>query len=190
MCPDKSLLSAFYDGELASGQRDRVESHLAVCESCRRTYEGFTRLSTMLHEHSEPEVHSSFGDLQKMIRHKKNVDKVRVIPGSFSRFILPGAAAAAAVIAFLAGFTAGTPASSSARGADFPAALSRTWSAPPGDLLVPGEDLNAVLSRISRNGGALFNQEAALELPGDLDLAMLGDSQLVPAAKIKASSVK
>ena len=42
-------LSAYFDGELAEVERDRVAAHLAECPTCRDTLDGMSRLSQLLH---------------------------------------------------------------------------------------------------------------------------------------------
>ncbi len=190
MCPDKSLLSALYDGELRKEEKNRVEAHLTGCEDCRRIYEGFVSQSGLLKQEVEPEYHVSFENVQRMIRHKKNVDKVRFFPGSLGSFVFPGAVAAAAVIAFLAGGAVSVENEGAPSFSSMPLGISRSWSVPPGDFVVPGNDLDAVLSSIDRQNSSMFGQEADIELPGDLNLAMLGESQLVPADSTEVSFSK
>lgn len=48
MCPDRSLLSAFFDGELDQVWKDRILAHLETCESCRAVVEGYRSLGDTL----------------------------------------------------------------------------------------------------------------------------------------------
>ncbi|TDQ54747.1 anti-sigma factor family protein [Actinorugispora endophytica] len=53
-------LSAFVDGELGHGDRDRVLSHLAKCEACRFEAEMLRTLKRRLHALGAPEPGSDF----------------------------------------------------------------------------------------------------------------------------------
>jgi len=41
MCPDPQLLSVYFDGELPSPWKEKMDSHLANCPECRRTLETY-----------------------------------------------------------------------------------------------------------------------------------------------------
>jgi len=41
MCPDPQLLSVYYDGELPSPWKEKMEGHLADCPECRHTLETY-----------------------------------------------------------------------------------------------------------------------------------------------------
>ena len=45
MCPDRQLLSVYFDGELPSPWKEKMEGHLAACPSCRQRLEEYGRLS-------------------------------------------------------------------------------------------------------------------------------------------------
>ena len=45
MCPDRQLLSVYFDGELPSPWKEKMENHIAVCPSCREHLELYRRLS-------------------------------------------------------------------------------------------------------------------------------------------------
>jgi hypothetical protein len=47
-CPDKQILSLYYDGELPAKFARVVEAHLVVCEECRERLAEFGRLSAAL----------------------------------------------------------------------------------------------------------------------------------------------
>jgi hypothetical protein len=50
MCPDKQLLSVYYDGEIPSPWKEKMASHLAVCDSCRAAVDAYGALSKTLHD--------------------------------------------------------------------------------------------------------------------------------------------
>jgi len=44
MCPDPQLISIYLDNELPSPWKEKLESHLAECSSCREKLDGFKQL--------------------------------------------------------------------------------------------------------------------------------------------------
>jgi len=45
LCPDRQLLSVYFDGELPSPWKEKMESHIAVCPQCARRLEAYRRVS-------------------------------------------------------------------------------------------------------------------------------------------------
>jgi len=45
VCPDHQLLSVYYDGELPSPWREKMESHIAGCSACAGRLEAYRRVS-------------------------------------------------------------------------------------------------------------------------------------------------
>jgi len=45
MCPDRQLLSVYFDGELDSPWKEKMESHLAGCPHCRGILETYRQIS-------------------------------------------------------------------------------------------------------------------------------------------------
>ncbi len=187
MCPDNTLLSAFHDGEVTSPWKEKIEAHLLECEDCRTLLEGMENQSRLLQDDEEPGYESSFEDIQKLIRHKKNTGESSHIR-EFRLPVVPLAAAAAAVMAFFMGFIMAGNTGPAASFTDIPLAVSEGWSVPPGDLMVPGEDIEAMLSMIEQGNSSMFDQETSMELPVDLNLALIGDSQLVRTASYSGGS--
>jgi hypothetical protein len=48
MCPDKQLLSVYYDDELPSPWKEKMEAHLASCDRCRKAVAAYGKLSSLL----------------------------------------------------------------------------------------------------------------------------------------------
>jgi len=59
MCPERALLSPYVDGELDLRRAQRVEAHVAGCDSCRRHLRGYQRISHALLESHEPDVNAA-----------------------------------------------------------------------------------------------------------------------------------
>jgi anti-sigma factor RsiW len=45
MCPDRQILSVYFDGELPSPWKEKMESHLERCPQCRRRIEAYRQMS-------------------------------------------------------------------------------------------------------------------------------------------------
>ncbi|MCX7655492.1 MAG: zf-HC2 domain-containing protein [Treponemataceae bacterium] len=54
MCPDKSLLSLYMDGELPSPWKEKLETHLLHCEACQIEAKKLQRLHQKLHTLPSP----------------------------------------------------------------------------------------------------------------------------------------
>jgi anti-sigma factor RsiW len=50
MCPDRQLLSVYFDGELPSPWKEKMKSHLTSCPRCRETIDTWRCLSLRLEE--------------------------------------------------------------------------------------------------------------------------------------------
>jgi hypothetical protein len=48
MCPDHQILSVYFDGELPSPWKEKMEQHLAACPLCRSRLDCYSALSTKL----------------------------------------------------------------------------------------------------------------------------------------------
>jgi hypothetical protein len=48
MCPDKQFLSVYFDGELPSPWKERMERHLETCSECRENLEIYRKMSRSL----------------------------------------------------------------------------------------------------------------------------------------------
>ncbi|MDR0550662.1 MAG: zf-HC2 domain-containing protein [Spirochaetaceae bacterium] len=48
MCPDKQMLSVYFDNELPSPWKEKLEAHIASCEDCRHALETYTGMSAAL----------------------------------------------------------------------------------------------------------------------------------------------
>ncbi|MDC7219667.1 MAG: hypothetical protein PQJ59_06985 [Spirochaetales bacterium] len=50
MCPDKSLLSAWYDGEVEEPWKEKIDKHINECVRCRAVVEEFKKASLFLQD--------------------------------------------------------------------------------------------------------------------------------------------
>ncbi len=56
MCPDHSLLSAYFDGELDERWSKSIEEHVAQCDRCSGKLVQFSNLREILLDNGEPEI--------------------------------------------------------------------------------------------------------------------------------------
>ena len=188
MCPDDTLLSAFFDGEVSSPWKEQIEEHLISCEKCRSIVDGYAVQSQLLQNDPEPVFSSNFSDLEHLIRHKSTVHVAESLWSGVKWPAIPAVAAAAAIFAFVMGFVLAGNSGAAGSYMTQPIAVSEGWSIPQGDLTVPGEDINALLSLLEPSDSQLFNQESSMELPVDLNLELYGDSQLLKSASLSGGS--
>jgi len=188
MCPDNALLSAYYDGEVSSPWKEQIEEHLESCEQCRAVLDQFAGQSRLLQDSPEPLFTSRYTELEHLIRQKKTIEVSSSVWSGMKRPVIPAAAAAAAVLAFFMGFMMARDSGSAGSVMTPVMAVSDGWSIPQGDMILPGEDFNTLLSLMDTADSHMFNQESSMELPVDLNLAVYGDSQLLKSADFTRSS--
>ena len=54
MCPDRQLLSVYFDGELPSPWKEKMEAHIKNCPECSKQLEAYTSIHRARAEESEP----------------------------------------------------------------------------------------------------------------------------------------
>jgi hypothetical protein len=105
MCPDKQLLSVYYDGELPSPWKEKMDAHLAACSGCRTETSVYGRLSSLLKAPVSEEVPSdaAYARMRETLRAVQS----RAVPSRVRRVFarrvavpLPLAVAAAAALVF------------------------------------------------------------------------------------------
>jgi anti-sigma factor RsiW len=133
VCPDRQLLSVYFDGELPSPWKEKLESHVAVCPHCARQlqiYQGLSLSSSSEDKASAEDT--TLASAKERVWQKleqgtveespATPDRTRIYPGNRAvwrrRISIPIPAAAAAVVlmgvlAFLMGIrVTGTPVNS------------------------------------------------------------------------------
>jgi hypothetical protein len=53
MCPNKELLSVYFDNEMPSPWREKLGAHLAICPECRAVADGYAKAASLFHESAE-----------------------------------------------------------------------------------------------------------------------------------------
>jgi anti-sigma factor RsiW len=105
MCPDKQLLSVYYDGELPSPWKEKMDAHLAACSGCRMVTSVYGRLSSLLKVPVSEGVPSDAASAR--MRETLRTVQSRAVPSRVRRVFarrvavpLPLAVAAAAALVF------------------------------------------------------------------------------------------
>jgi len=97
MCPDRSILSAWFDGEVDQKWSKDISSHLDSCDNCRNYIQSLEEQKALLHSMPLPDFEESLERVKSRIRGK------RTVQGSIRfwerRIPLPVAAAAAVIAA-------------------------------------------------------------------------------------------
>ncbi|MCL2229923.1 MAG: hypothetical protein FWC01_02410 [Treponema sp.] len=198
MCPDPQILSIHVDGELPSPWNEKMESHLKSCPECREKFENFKRLhelfkkdNTVKRRYVERVVDEPAGErvytedeMRERVWNrikKQRPQKPRVWRRRLS-IPLPAAAAAAIIIALVAGlwirgetfFQKGFPNRQDA------AALTEFNFTVDEEIpnLIPASDLNGVIQYLSSDGAEII----ILRLPESSNFSRIGEPAIVRAA--------
>lgn len=118
MCPDQQLISVFMDGELPSPWKEKMETHLAQCPSCKKSLENYRQLFAPVKEtvFDEKALMEAAKDRvwQNMAQSLQSRRQHRAKPRSFAGMLrhrvsvsMPAVAAAAAVFVIMASFLVG-----------------------------------------------------------------------------------
>ena len=110
MCPERQLLSVYFDGEMPSPWKEKMESHIAECPRCAKTLEEYGNLSIKPDMEEEARLSAAKERIWQTLEPSFNTEPdqfVRRMPsqsrGVWQRRVsIPLPAAAAAVILFIA----------------------------------------------------------------------------------------
>lgn len=103
-CPDKQLISEYYDGELSSPFKERLEAHLGACAECKTALDDYGRLSGLLdlgavdEAAAEQRVWPRIESAHEWRRHSR----MRTFLSRRVALPMPAAIAAAALVLFFA----------------------------------------------------------------------------------------
>jgi hypothetical protein len=116
MCPDKQFISIYFDDELPSPWKERMERHLETCSECGKTLEAYKKASELLNNTEDAAGGSGYDAAMEAARIRvwEKLDSIAVKPctrRSPLRFTpripsaafaaIAGAAAAAVIICFM-----------------------------------------------------------------------------------------
>lgn len=183
MCPEKSVLSAWFDGEVNPKWSIEIESHLESCDVCRSFIQTLRDQSALLQSAPMPDFDDSLERVKGRIRGKRNV--LGSIRFWEKKIPLPAAAAAAVIAASLA---FGTSIVSDSR--DQRILMSNLSDENSGSqtLNMPGDKINEIFRMMEASLSDEFSSNSIVELPADVNLIFNGDSQLVRPAGFSGSA--
>ena len=82
MCPNKDILSAYFDDEIEGAQRKSIEEHVSVCTLCQETLAGFSSLRASLRDDPEPDIHGACrAGIQPVWTTYVRDQKLPIVPG-------------------------------------------------------------------------------------------------------------
>ncbi len=164
-CPDRELLSAFYDKEVPSPYMEAIAEHVASCPACAAQLASFGKLSGLLCALDEAEVVPATKDGILEFCEKKLVTMPQRVP---ARFSLPVLAAAAAFALFLG--VGLSLALLSGRGKE-------TMASTPQSNTVSSYSMAEVVDYLSKQQAT-----RVIELPGTLQVENMGQPVIVREA--------
>ncbi|MDR2535410.1 MAG: hypothetical protein LBD29_05180 [Treponema sp.] len=194
MCPDYQILSVYFDGELPSPWKEKMETHLGSCPACQAQLARFRQYSQILRASPQGIKHTP-GTPDVEVHQKRVWEKVCVLDtehwhrrrrnnlwGRTIAVPLPAAAAAAAVffIAFAVAVTRELP-----RSAPPQEALTASGGMTDMQGIVPVSDMNDVLQYL---GNQDTTDIVIIRLPESRSFFSSGEPTILKAADYSRSA--
>jgi len=199
MCPDPQLLSIYIDGELPSPWKEKMENHFSQCSGCREKLENLKRLHELLNKDtterriiveknaadSAAEHETEFMEesktrvWQKLESRRRFKSGVRLWRKRLS-VPLPAAAAAAVVIALLAGLWLRGGSVKNSGFAQQPQEPVNFILAAEDEFpgIIPTADISGVLQYLTSDGKDVI----ILRLPESKNFSRTGEPAIIRAA--------
>jgi hypothetical protein len=108
VCPDRQLLSVYFDGELPSPWKEKMESHIAACPHCARQLQIYRKIALSSDSAEDPTLSSAQERVWQKLEQGATEEsssppyRSRVFPGNRAvwrrKISIPIPAAAAAVV--------------------------------------------------------------------------------------------
>ncbi|MDR1466441.1 MAG: zf-HC2 domain-containing protein [Treponema sp.] len=180
MCPAQQLLSVYFDGELPSPWKERMETHVASCTKCASRLAKFSVCSKSL---GEKVVKSSYEEEAKE-RVFKNLAPYfeRRKPAFWSKSIslpLPTVAAAVALFVLAFVFTLFRPFSPVQMPQSASMASVESDVEMDGQNIIPVSDINGVMQYLGQQNGSDY---MIIRLPETKNFASFGEPLIIKAA--------
>lgn len=183
MCPEKSILSAWFDGEVDARWSGEIELHIQSCSSCASYIAELSDQRQLLQSLPIPEFKGSLELVKLSVREKNTVD------GSTRfwqrRISIPVAAAAAFVAATV---TFGTHVLAGNRTDQMQMANLGNNQYMASAYNLPGDKVDEIFRTMETAYSEEFNSNSIMELPSDVNLIFNGESQLVRSAGFSGST--
>jgi hypothetical protein len=190
MCPDRQILSLYFDGELPSPWKEKMENHLESCAECRNrleTYRGFSLASGTIGEDAIGAARDRVWSRLSAPLPVKPAESKGFFPakeGFWNRSVtlpFPAAAAIFIIIAFFAILTL------KPRGTVRIADISPVASTIGMDVqdIAPVSDMSGVLQYLSSQDTSDF---VIIRLPESRNFSSFGEPALLKAADYSGNS--
>jgi len=173
MCPDREILSAYFDGEIAAPWEREISAHLATCELCRAQLSGMGETRRLLKDEEAQAWRAPMERVRRRILAHVPQDRLKV--SAWRRQVslpLPVAVLAAALLLTF-GVTLAVLATRTNMG------YIRVTRAPAGgteyQFAVPYEKVEALLKSM---GGADANIESVMTIPKNVKLVPVGEPRM------------
>lgn len=183
MCPDRSILSAWFDGEVDIKWSSTIESHLATCSDCSNYIAKLKDQRELLHSLPMPDTKDSLERVKMRIREKQTISKTTRF---WERRIPLPAAAAAAVLA--AAMSLGTNVIAYNRNEKVQMANLSDVAINGTSINLPGDKVDEIFSLMESAISDEFSSNVIMELPSDVSLQFNGDSHMVRSAGFSGST--
>ncbi|MDR1216863.1 MAG: zf-HC2 domain-containing protein [Treponema sp.] len=180
MCPAQQLLSVYFDGELPSPWKERMETHVASCTKCASRLAKFRSYSKGLWEeagkpsHEEEAKERVFKNLAPYFERRK--------PAFWSKSIsLPLPAVAAAMVVFVLAFLFTLVRSFSPVQMLQSAPMASVESGVEMDVqnIIPTSDINGVMQYLGQQNGSEY---MIIRLPETKNFTSSGEPLIIKAA--------
>jgi anti-sigma factor RsiW len=190
MCPDRQILSLYFDGELPSPWKEKMETHLEGCAECRARLEKYRGVSLASGAAGEDEISAAKDRVWSRLTAPLPVKPVeqggffREGEGFWNRSVtlpLPAAAAVFIIIAFFV--ILALKSQGAVRIADTPPMASAIDMDVQG--IVPVSDMSGVLKYLSSQDTPEF---VIIQLPESRSFSSLGEPALLKAADYSGNS--
>jgi len=193
LCPDRQLLSVYFDGEMPSPWKEKMESHIAGCPQCARQLEAYRRVAQAAAEDASAEDAALEAVKERVWRKLEQrtgmtADKAvgsaaawpRAVPGRAvwrRRISVPLPAAAAAVVLFIAlALVIALRITGPAESSGMTLAAETEFDAPD---IIPASSMESVLQYL---GGRDNGEIIILRLPESRNFVNYGEPAIIRAA--------
>lgn len=183
MCPDRSILSAWFDGEVDNRWSEQISDHLKGCDECSSYVNGLKDQKALLHSLPEPDFKESLDRVKMRIREKQTISHTTRFWEK--RIPIPLAAAAALVAAIV---SLGTNMVVGGRNDGFQMANLSENGFSSQSINLPGDKVDEIFRLMESTLSDEFSSNSIMELPSDVNLIFNGDSELVRSAGFNGSA--
>lgn len=186
-CPDRQLLSVYFDGELPSPWKEKMESHIAACAQCAGHLQVYRDMSGGPFPQTDVDVMSARERIWQRLERRET--QMRSGPFMVNRTLwcrrvsVPIPAAAAAIVLFVAlAFILMIRMTNITGEPDMALAAEAEIYTTPG--IIPGADMESVLQYLgSRDSGDML----ILRMPESRSFDTYGEPAIIKAADYSRS---